>query len=107
MDPHKTKMYGGLGDKAMEFTKNNFTYNSHSNGVFPETFKTDKGLSNFWDVTALSSTNDGTKFVASIEAKNYPVFATQFHPEKTSELWVDGVQINHTWESIQLQQHFS
>ena len=84
-------MYEGLGDKAMEFSTHNFTYNSHSYAVYPATFETDKGLSNFWDVTALSSTTDGTKFVASIEAKNYPVFATQFHPEKTSELWVDGI----------------
>ena len=47
-------MYGGLGEKAMEFTKHDYTYNSHNKGVYPEKFKTDKGLREFWDVTALS-----------------------------------------------------
>jgi carbamoylphosphate synthase small subunit len=77
-------MYGGLGDKAMEFEKNNFTYNGHYLAVAPETFANDKGLSSFWDVTALHKMPNGTHFVASIESKSYPIMATQFHPEKPS-----------------------
>ena len=50
---------------------------------------------------------NGTAFTASIEAKHYPIFGTQFHPEKPSELWVDNPGINHQWESIDLQRHFS
>ena len=34
-----------------------------------------------------------------------------FHPEKTSELWIDSAKhphgINHSWQSIELNQHFS
>ena len=41
-----------------------------------------------------------------MEAIDYPFFGTQFHPEKPSELWVDDA-INHTWESIKLNDHFS
>jgi len=60
-------------------------------------------------VTSTSHSTDaaGTLFAASMEAKNYPFFGTQFHPEKPSQLWVDGMNINHSWESIQLQAHFS
>jgi imidazoleglycerol phosphate synthase glutamine amidotransferase subunit HisH len=43
---------------------------------------------------------NGTAFVASIEAKNYPIFGTQYHPEKPGELWTDGLGINHEYESI-------
>jgi len=57
-------------------------------------------MKNFWDVTSHSFMPNGTAFVSSIEAKDYPIFATQFHPEKTLSLWVDGMNINHTWESI-------
>uniref|UniRef100_A0A7S3IFR7 folate gamma-glutamyl hydrolase n=1 Tax=Strombidium inclinatum TaxID=197538 RepID=A0A7S3IFR7_9SPIT len=106
--PFKTRMYEGLGPKAFAFEHHNYTYNSHNWGVKPETFETDAGLKQFWDVTAVSlMPNNGTAFVASIEAKEYPMFATQFHPEKPSELWVDGRAINHEWESIELQRHFS
>ena len=93
-------MYEGLGDRAYEFETHNFTYNSHHFAVSPDLFKTDAQLSSFWDVTSISRMPNGTAFVASIESKNYPIFATQFHPEKPSELWADGYDINHTWESI-------
>jgi len=58
------------------------------------------GLANFWDVTSLSYTLNGTAFVASIEAKDYPIFGTQFHPEKPSQLWIDEYNIDHSWENI-------
>jgi gamma-glutamyl hydrolase len=93
-------MYEGLGEKAQEFSTNNFTYNSHRFGIAPETFKTDSALKNFWDVTAHSLMPNGTAFVASIESKQYPFFGTQFHPEKPGQLWIDGMNINHEWESI-------
>jgi carbamoylphosphate synthase small subunit len=48
----------------------------------PYIFKNDSDLSSFWDVTSISLMPNGTSFVASIEAKDYPFFATQFHPEK-------------------------
>jgi len=108
-DPPSTRMYEGLGMSAWEFQNNSFTYNAHNYGVHPETFEKDAGLKNFWDVTSISFTPDAAKtpFVASIEAKKYPFFATQYHPEKPSQLWVDGYNIDHSWESIQLQAHFS
>ena len=110
-DPMRTRFYESLGPKAMEFMKGNFTYNSHSWGLNPKHMITDEGLHNFWDLTAISfMPNNGTHplpFVASIEAKKYPIFGTQYHPEKPSELWVDGKAINHSWESISLQSHFS
>lgn len=109
--PMKTRFYENLGKQAFDFVKSNFTYNSHSWGMDPKKMMADKGLSSFWDLTAVSfMPNNGTHpmpFVASIEAKKYPIFGTQYHPEKPSELWIDGKAINHAWESIDLQRHFS
>lgn len=73
----------------------------------PDTFKNDNGLSSFWDVTSESYMPDGRPFVASIESKKYPISATQFHPEKPSELWTDNKGIDHSWLSIELQEVFS
>lgn len=99
-EPQETRMYEGLGQKAQEFATGNYTYNGHHWGIAPTTFKTDQGLADFWDVTAISLMPNGTEFVASIESKHYPFFGTQYHPEKPSSLWVDGANINHEWESI-------
>lgn len=79
-DPKTTVFYGGLGDKARLFEKGNYAYNAHSWGVRPEKFTDDERLADFWDVTAISyMPNNGSEpmpFVASIEAKNYPIFGT-------------------------------
>ena len=106
-NPKKTKMFQGLGDTAFEFSHKNFTYNSHRYGISSDFLESDIQLKEFWDVTSISLMPNGTEFTASIEAKNYPIFGTQYHPEKPSQLWVDGYNINHSWESIKLQQHFS
>jgi len=76
VDPTKTKMFGDLGEKAKEFSTNDFTYNHHHWGASPETFVTDKGLADFWSVTSTSNIPEGPKFVASIESKKYPIFGT-------------------------------
>lgn len=110
-DPQDTRMYEGLGDAAEQFELGNYTYNSHDLGMSPDVFENDDDLKQFWDVTSHSvfTTSEGNheKFIASIEAKEYPFFATQFHPEKPSQDWFDGKDINHSHESIELQQHFS
>ena len=64
-------------------------------------------MKNFWQVTSFSRLPDGTKFVASIESLKYPFYATQFHPEKPSQIWTDGTNIDHTWTSIGLQELFA
>jgi gamma-glutamyl hydrolase len=108
-DPKDSWVFSGLGEeRALEFEKNNFTYNHHQWSITPETFNTDEDLSNFWDVTSTSLSPNGTEFVASMESKKYPIFASQFHPEKVAQLWIDGnSSINHSWESIQLQNYFA
>lgn len=112
VNPAKTKMFEDLGDRAYEFSSHNFTYNNHHFGVAPELFSTDNGLKTFWDLTSQTIIpNNGTAFVATIEAKNYPFFGVQFHPEKPSSLWADGVSspynINHSWQNIQISEHFA
>jgi gamma-glutamyl hydrolase len=106
--PETTKMFREMGQAAHELSSHNYTYNNHMYGISPETMTTDKGLADFWTATSHSySTDTGEAFVATMEAKRYMIFGTQFHPEKVSELWVDGINIDHSWENIQVQEHFS
>ena len=78
------------------------TYNSHTYGVHPDLFESDAGLKEMWDLTSESFTAEGVAFGATIEGKKYTFYGTQFHPEKPSQLWLDGYNIDHSWESIQL-----
>ena len=101
-------MFKDLGHSAYRFSETNYTYNHHIYGVLTESYEKDEGLKSFWKLTSKSWDYYTARwFAASMEAINYPFFGTQFHPEKPSSLWVDASAINHTWESINLNDHFS
>lgn len=100
-DPRETQMYGWLEDLAFYFEKYNMTYNSHNFGMDPDKFETDKGLKEMFEVTAISYLPDsGRPFVASAESTKYPFFGTLFHPEKATQIYYEGIDINHSWVSI-------
>jgi gamma-glutamyl hydrolase len=77
-------------------------------GVNPDSFTTDKALSEFYRLTSVSyEPSTGKPFGTSIEAYNYPFYGTQFHPEKVLDLFTDNSGINHSWESIHYNRFFA
>ena len=42
-------------------------------------------MDQFWDILSVNKDVNGLEFVSTIEAKNYPIFGTQFHPEKSDK----------------------
>jgi len=110
-DPRDTKMFGWLGDQAFFFEDHELAYNSHFNGISPDSFETDRGLKEMFDVVSVSYLpDDGRPFVAAIEARDYPFYGTQYHPEMTYETWEDypggDYRVNHSWLSIDMNHHF-
>lgn len=106
-DPRTTKMFCPMGDESLKLQEGNYTLNSHQYSIPQETFETDPGLKEMWDVTSLSyDPNLKKPFVATIEGKKYPFMATQFHPEKVTQAWNDNYGINHSWQSMELNMFF-
>ena len=61
------------------------TYNSHKMGVSPDAYKDESnGLSSFFTILSTNVDRKGKPFVSTIEGRFYPIFATQWHPEKNS-----------------------
>jgi hypothetical protein len=65
----------------------------------------DEKLSEFWKVTATSTNEKGEEFVAAIESKEFPIMATQFHPEKPGHLF-NTTGVNSAWESVMINREF-
>lgn len=56
------------------------------------------------------SVNDdwnGFEFISTIEHRQYPFYAVQFHPEKNLYEWVRNKNISHTSSAIIASQYFA
>ncbi len=47
-------------------------------------FQENEYLREFFEVLSLSTDHNNKEFVSSVEAKDYPLYGIQFHPEKNS-----------------------
>ncbi|XP_023181680.1 gamma-glutamyl hydrolase [Xiphophorus maculatus] len=62
------------------------TENSHQWSLATLTYNTNEDLKSFYKV--LSTNTDGnTEFVSTVEAYSYPIYGTQWHPEKNAFEW--------------------
>jgi len=75
---------------------------NHAFGLSYETYTANSGLQEFFAVTSLSLDRQGAPYVSTIEARSYPVTATQWHPEKNAFEWAAGLHIPHTPEAVEV-----
>lgn len=93
------ELFSWLGEKAI-------TMNNHELGITPERFDQYSSLAKFFNVLSTNVDRKGIEFISAIEAKRYPVYAVQFHPEKNSfeyGEYEDGIPyevINHSREGV-------
>eukprot|EP01138_Halocafeteria_seosinensis_P013874 gb/GECG01014167.1/.p1 GENE.gb/GECG01014167.1/~~gb/GECG01014167.1/.p1 ORF type:complete len:341 (+),score=28.45 gb/GECG01014167.1/:1-1023(+) len=85
----------------------NVTANLHHSGVTPETFKTNDNLRDFYNVLSTNMDRKNRAFVSTIEAKNYPIHGTQWHPERPIFEWNPALNLNHTTDAITAMQYMA
>ncbi|KAF2070281.1 hypothetical protein CYY_008400 [Polysphondylium violaceum] len=76
------------------------TMNNHHFGLSPETFANSSTLTSFYRVISDNVDRAGLKFISTIEAYNYPIYGTQWHPEKPLFEWWAQEVMNHSYPSI-------
>jgi gamma-glutamyl hydrolase len=98
--------YGWLANKPI-------TMNNHHQGITPSHFAKFDKLTQFYDILSTNVDRKGREFVSAFEAKKYPIYAVQFHPEKSSfEMGenADGSPyevVDHSYEAIFASQFFA
>jgi len=82
----KSKFFGQL-DIPKKTLKDTFghprSYYFHGEGITPEHFKSFKQLNESLKILGTSKNASGKEFVSIVESIKYPIYMTQFHPEKT------------------------
>ncbi len=82
-DGKKSRMFSPFSPSQMnDFATKGLTYNSHNYYVDYLDFVRNRNLRNFFNILAYSDSKDKKlTFITAIEAKSYPFYGTQFHPE--------------------------
>ncbi|XP_041817142.1 gamma-glutamyl hydrolase isoform X2 [Chelmon rostratus] len=82
-----SKMFKGFPAELMaDLASQPLTENSHKWSLAVLTYNTNEDLKKFYKV--LSTNTDGTtEFVSTVEAYDYPIYGTQWHPEKNAFEW--------------------
>lgn len=83
----------------------NVTQNFHHDGVTPVTFLENKNLHQFYNMLSTNHDSNGKEFVSTIEAFEWPVYGTQWHPERPQFEWTPQDNINHTSSAILAMQY--
>jgi gamma-glutamyl hydrolase len=86
-DGKRARIIKGLDTNTFKkITRRNSTTNNHKMGISPEEFDANRGIAEFYKNVGNSTDRNGKKFVAIIEAHDYPFYGVQWHPERNSEM---------------------
>jgi len=75
--------------------------NTNPNALALKHFKNIPKLVDFYDVLAASDDRIGFTFLTYIEAKKYPFYGTQFHPEKIQFEWNKDTGVDHGHDAVE------
>jgi gamma-glutamyl hydrolase len=108
---HSSKMMGfksGISDIILhDFASLPITMNFHHLGVSRGTYEKHAKIKNFFNILSTNKDRKGVEFVSIVEAKNYPIFAVQFHPEWPIFEWEPTAQVSHTEAAVRANSYFS
>uniref|UniRef100_A0A7I4BJF9 folate gamma-glutamyl hydrolase n=1 Tax=Physcomitrium patens TaxID=3218 RepID=A0A7I4BJF9_PHYPA len=81
-------------------------FNNHGLGIHPDYFHNITNLSRHFSVLSVDLDRHGKPFVSTVEGKRYPLYGSQWHPEKPPWEWSPDWVLSHTNMAIQLSNYF-
>ncbi|XP_031133126.2 zgc:171566 [Sander lucioperca] len=86
-------------DLLQSLAEENVTSNFHRWSLSMQNYSRNAKLKRFYKV--LSTNNDGKKeFISTMEAYRYPLYAVQWHPEKSPFEWIDKPGMIHSTTAV-------
>jgi gamma-glutamyl hydrolase len=79
---------------------------SHQHGVAPSTYF-NSSLSQFYKVLATGRDLNYTEYIALIEARDYPIYGNQYHPENNVYEWTTPSPIPHNSTAVAMTHYYS
>jgi gamma-glutamyl hydrolase len=85
-DAAKTsRLFSTAGDNIYKILgTEDVTMNNHHYGIYPSTFEKTSTLTSFFNVLSTNVDRQGVEFVSTVESFKYPIYGSQWHPEKNN-----------------------
>eukprot|EP00808_Paulinella_micropora_P016399 g17095.t1 len=103
----KSRLFARAPDSLLKiYAGQNVSMNNHAQGITPAKFQSNRALADFFKVLSYNQDRKHKLFVSTIEARKYPIYGTQWHPEKNQFEWGKNAQgipnevINHSSDAI-------
>lgn len=94
---HKSYFWNSLSKAVRKDLKEKpYAMENHESGLSVRAFDESKSLQDFFNVISVTEDRDGAFYVSTMEARKYPVTATQWHPEKNAYEWAHHLDIPHS-----------
>jgi len=97
----KSKLFGNMPDDLKKMAINEeLNYNTNPYALTPKHFNNIPKLVDFFDVLSTNDDRGGFSYITFFEAKNYPFYGTQFHPEKIQFEWATNQVVDHGTDAV-------
>lgn len=105
-----SRLFSDAGKLFGVLAKENVTMNNHHYGIFTDHFYQTDSLSSFFKVLSTNKDRKGVEFISTIEAFKYPIYGSQWHPEKNNFEYgkTDGIPneaIDHSPDAVAVSQY--
>ena len=102
-----SKLYGSIPSELRGYlASENITPNYHRYCLTFNTYSSSRELSEFYTVTTTNMDTNGVEFVSSFEAKHYPFYGVQFHPEVINYLHNPNYDVNNSLHAVLIAQYY-
>ncbi|XP_067836270.1 gamma-glutamyl hydrolase [Heptranchias perlo] len=78
------------------------TANSHRWSLSVKNFTSNTKLSNFYKILTTNTDSQQVEFVSTMEARSYPIYGVQWHPEKNPYEWSTKKKFPHTPNAVKV-----
>jgi len=107
-DAFQSHMFGSESGEVIKILKEQkVAFNSHRKCILTEEFLADNKITGFFKVLSTNKDRNGLEFVSTIEGKKYPIYGTQWHPEKLQFEWEPKEAIDHSPDAIRVGQYMA
>jgi len=76
------------------------TMNNHNSGVSYASWNAEASLTDFFNVLSTNVDREGREFISTFEGNKFPIYGSQWHPEKPLYEWNIHEVINHETDSV-------